>query len=100
MGAGRVFGGDVKGAKNELGAAKVDGIAHERVDGFHERSLDRLRVFEESHGMETRLGRGTNAANEALMEVAEEFAAQGGRAAGNSVDFDVSADANCFVDSH
>jgi hypothetical protein len=85
MGAGRILGGDVKGTEDELGAAEVDGIADEGVDDFHERGLDRLRVFEEGHGMKARLGRRVHAADETLVEIAEKFAAQGGRAAGNSL---------------
>jgi len=53
-------------------------------------------VFEESHGMQSRLGRRGHAADEALMEVAEEFATQSGRTARDSVDLDVGAETNSF----
>lgn len=100
IGAWSVLCGDVEGAQDELGAAEVDGVAHEGVDDFHERDLDRLLVLKERHGMEARLGRRAHAADEALVDIAEGFAAKGGRAAANSIDFDVRAEACGLVECH
>ena len=100
MDARRIFHGDVKSAKDELGAAEVDGIANQGVYDFHERGLDAFFVFEEGDGVKARLGGSAHAANHALMKVAEDFAVQGGRAAGDSVDLNVSADADILVERH
>ena len=100
MDAGRIFHGDVKSAQDELGAAEVDGIANQGVDDFHERDLDAFLVLDEGDGMKARLGGSAHAADHALMEVAEDFAAEGGGAARDSVDFDVGADADVLVERH
>ncbi len=75
-------------------------VADEGVDDFHERGLDGLRVLEVGDGVEARFGRRTHAADHALMEIAEDFLAQRGRAAADSVDPDVSADASVGVECH
>ena len=49
--AGGISGGDVKGAQDELGAAKVDGVADEGVDDLHERGLDGFLVLDEGDGV-------------------------------------------------
>lgn len=51
-------------------------------------------------GWRARLGWRAYATDHALMEVAEDFAAEGGRAAGDSVDLDVGADADILVERH
>jgi len=74
----RIFHSDVEGAEDELGAVKIDGVADKGVDDLHERGLDAFLTLDESDGVKARLGRGAHAAEHALMEVAEGFAAEGG----------------------
>jgi hypothetical protein len=93
MDVGRIFHGDVEGAEDELGAVEVDGVADKGVDDLHERGLDAFLTLDKSDGVKARLGRGAHAAEHALMEVAKGFAAEGGRAARDSVDLDVGAEA-------
>jgi hypothetical protein len=100
MDARRIFHGDMKGAQDELGAAEVDGIADQGVNDFHERGLDAFFILNECDGVKARLGGSAHASNHALMEVAEDFAVQSGGAAGDSVDLDVSADADVLIERH
>jgi hypothetical protein len=93
MDVGRIFHGDVEGAEDELGAVEVDSVADKCVDDLHERGLDAFLTLDEGNGVKARLGRGAHAAEHALMEVAKGFAAEGGRAARDSVDLDVAAEA-------
>jgi len=95
-----ISGGDVKSAQDELGALEVDGVADEGVDDFHEGGLDAFFVLDEGDGVKAGFGRGADTADHALMEVAEDFAAESGGAAGGSVDLDVSADADVLVERH
>ncbi len=95
-----VAGRDAERAQDEAGARDIDLVADEGVDDFHERGLDGLLVLEHGDGMEARLGWGAHAADHALMEITEDLLAQGGRAAADSVDFDVSADTSVWVDCH
>ena len=44
--AAGIFHGDVKGAQDEGGALGIDGVAHERVDDFHQRVLDGFFIFD------------------------------------------------------
>ena len=69
--AADIFDGDVKGAEDEFGAVKIDGVAGEGVNDLHERGLKGFFVFDESDGMEARLRRGPDATDHALMEIAE-----------------------------
>jgi hypothetical protein len=89
-----VFDGDVEGAEDERGALQVDGVAHEGVDDFHQSDLEGLLVLDESDGVQARLRWSTDAADHALVEVAELLSAHGGRGATNSGDLDVGAAAN------
>ena len=100
MDAGRIFHGDVKSAEDELGAAEVDGIADQGVDDLHERGLDAFFVLDQGDGVKTGLGGSAYAADHSLMEVAEDFAVESGGAARDSVDLDVSADADILVERH
>jgi hypothetical protein len=100
MDVGRISYGDVESAQDELGAAEVDAVADEGVDEFHERGLNAFLAFNEGDGVNARLGRGADAADHALMEVTENFAAEGGGAARDSVDLDVSADADVLIGWH
>src|SRR3984885_13405156 len=84
---------DVEGADDQLGALGVDGVANERVDDFHQRGLNGLFALELSDGMKTRARRSANAANHALVEVAELLSAESRGVAANSGDFDMSAGA-------
>ena len=96
FGAAGIFNRDPEGFEHEVGAAQVDVIAGESVDDFHERCLDRFFVFDQSDGMDAHVGRGFDAAQHALMEVAELFAAHGRATAWHSGDFDVLAGADVF----
>lgn len=96
----RIFHGNVKSAEDKLGAAEIDGVADQGVDDLHKRGLDACLVLDEGDGVQARLGGSTHAADHALMEVAEDFAAQGGRTARNSGDLDVGADADVLVQRH
>jgi hypothetical protein len=95
--AADVAASDVEGTKNERGALGVDGVAHQRVDDFHERHLDGLLVLDEGDGVQARLRWSSDAADHALVEVAELLSAHGGRGATNSGDLDVGAAANVWL---
>ena len=92
-GAVGVFYCDVESADDQLGALGIDGVADERVDDFHQRGLNGLFALELSDGMKTRARRSANAANHALVEVAELLSAESRRVATDSSDFDMSAGA-------
>ena len=83
-----------------MGAAEVDGVANQGVDDLHEGGLDAFFIFDEGDGVKARLSGSAHAADHALMEVAEDFAAQSGGAAGDSVDLDVGASADILVERH
>jgi hypothetical protein len=89
-----------RGLEHEVGAAEVDGVAGDGVDDFHERGLDGCLIFDEGDGMEARVRRNRDAAQHALMEVAEPLAAKSGRAATMSGDADVSANLGVRVMWH
>jgi len=92
-----IFYGDVESFDDEVGAAQVDVVADQGVDDFHERGLDGFFVFELRDGVKAGAGRSFDAAQHALMEVAELLSAHGGRAALDSGDLDVLAVANVLV---
>ena len=95
-----VADGDVEGAQDDGGAREINVIAHYGVDGFHERDLDGFLIFDECDGVNAgSLGSG-HAADHALVEVAEVLRAQCGRGAFDSVDFDVGAETNVWIDGH
>jgi hypothetical protein len=98
--AAGVLHGDVEGAKNELGAVQVDGVAGEGVDDFHEGGLDGLLVLDEGDGVEAGVGRSGDAAHHALMEIAELLSAESRGAATDSGDLDVSTDLDARVNRH
>jgi len=98
--AAGVVGGDGESSQDQGGALEVDGVAGDGVDGFHERGLDAFLVFDEGHGMDARSGRGGDAVDHALVEVAETLAAEGGRAAGVSGNLDVGAGFDAGTDWH
>jgi len=91
---------DVKGFDDELGAAQIDLIAHDGIDGFHEGNLDGFLGLDESHGDNAGTPGGRNATDHALMEVAKFLFAQGGRAALDSGDPDVGTDFDMGIDGH
>ena len=62
--------------------------------------MDRPLIFDEGDGVKARLGGSAHAADHALMEIAENFFAEGGRATRDSVDLDVGTDANILVEGH
>ena len=90
VGAAGIFYGDVEGAEEEFGAAQVDGVAGQRVDNFHDGGLDGLLALDERDGMKARVGRRADAADHALVEIAELLSAESGGAATDSGDLDVS----------
>jgi len=92
--------GDAEGSKNEVGALQVDLVAHDGVDGFHERDLDGLRAFEQSDGMDAGLGRRAYTADHTLVEVTEFLVAHSGRTARVASDFDVGADFDIRIEWH
>src|SRR5579862_4157874 len=100
VGAAGISGGDVESAENEAGALKIDVVADDGVDGFHERGLDGGFVLEHGHGMDARPGRRAHATNHALVKVAENLSAKSGRAAADSVDLDLRTDLNVGADCH
>ena len=88
--AADVADGGVEGAENEFGALEFDGAAQQGVDDFHERGLDGLFVLEEGVVMDA--GGGIfDRAEHALVKVAELLSAEGGGAATDAGDFDMSA---------
>ena len=91
---------DAERAEDEAGASEVNLVADEGVDDFHERGLDGLVTLEIGDRMEARLGRSADAADHPLMEIAEDFLAQGRRAAADAVDLDVSAGTRVGIDCH
>lgn len=84
--------GGVECAQEQLAAAEVDGVAGEGVDDLHERSLDGLLVLDDGDGVKAGVGRSGDAAQHALVEVAEALSAKSWGAATDSGDLDVSAD--------
>jgi hypothetical protein len=89
-----VPGGDAQGLNDETGAGGVERAFHQAIDYVHDRKLDGFAVFEQGHGVEAHVYALLHAFDYAGMEIAKEFAAQGGRSALLSGDFDVSALAN------
>ena len=82
---------DVQGADDQAGALDIDGIAHQRVDDFHQGVLDGFFIFDHRDGMEARFWRATNTAVGVLVEVAELLSAESGGVATDSGDFDMSS---------
>ena len=58
---------------------------------MHDRQLDGFAIFEQGHGVKLHIDALLHAFDHAGVEIAEEFAAQSGRAALLSGDFDVGA---------
>ena len=80
----------VEGSEDKFGALKFDRAAQQPVDGFDQRRLNRLFVFEQGGVMDARGGT-TDGAEHALVKVAELLVAKGGRAAADSGDLDMRA---------
>lgn len=99
-GATGIHDGDVKAFEQESGAGQIDGIADQGVQDFHDGGLDGFLVFDEGEGMKASFRGSGNAAQHALVEVAEFLAAKSGGAATDAGDFDVGADADVFVNWH
>jgi hypothetical protein len=89
--AAAIFHRDVQGAQDQLGALQINGVAHERVDDFHQRRVDRLFVLKDGDRMKARLRRSFYTAVRVLVEVAELLSAESDGAATDSGDFDMSA---------
>ena len=96
LGAAGISYGDVKGFDDEFGATQVDVVAGQGVDDFHERGLDGLFIFDEGDGVETGVGWSFDAAQHALVEVAELLSTHGGASALDAGDFDVLAGGDVF----
>ena len=90
----RVSCGDAQGLNDQPGAGCIERAFQQAVDYVHERKLDGLAVFQQGHGVEAHIDALLHAFDDAGVKVTEELAAQGGRAAALSGDFDVSAIAN------
>jgi hypothetical protein len=86
-----VAGGDAQGLNDEAGAGWFERAFHESIDYVHDRELDGFAIFEQGHGVEAHVYPLWNAFDYTGVEVAEELAAQGGRSALLSGDFDVGA---------
>ena len=87
-------GGDAQGLNDQPGAGGVERAFDQPVDYVHDRKLDGLAVFEQGHGVELHVDALLHAFDDAGVKVAEELAAEGGRSAALSGDFDVSAITN------
>ena len=86
--------GDAQGLNNQPGAGWVERAFDQAVDYVHDGKLDGLAVFEQGHGVELHVDALLHAFDDASVEIAEELAAQGGRSAALSGDFDVGAITN------
>jgi hypothetical protein len=87
----RVSRGYAQGLNDKAGAGWVEGAFDQAVDYVHDRKLDGLAVFEQGHRVELHIDALLHAFDHAGVEIAEEFAAEGGRTAALSGDFDVGA---------
>ena len=88
--AGVAFG-DVEGAQEQRGGLVFGGAVGDGVHDFHDGVLNGLAVFEDEHGGDAGVDGHGNAADDALVEVAEVFAFEGGRFAGVSGNANVGA---------
>jgi hypothetical protein len=86
--------GDAQGLIDEPGAGWIERAFDQSVDYVHDRKLDGLAIFEQGHGVKSHVHTLLHAFDDAGMEVTEELAAQGGRSAALSGDFDVGAITN------
>jgi len=86
--------GDAQGLDDQPGAGWVESAFQQAVDYVHDRKLDGLAVFEQGHGVQLHVDALLDAFDDTGVEIAEELAAQGGRSAALSGDFDVSAITN------
>ena len=86
--------GYAQGLNDQAGAGWVERAFDQSIDYVHDRKLDGLAVFEQGHRVELHIDALLHAFDDAGVEIAEELAAEGGRAAALSGDFDVGAVAN------
>jgi hypothetical protein len=98
--AGGISYGYVQGADDQLGALQLEGATHKAVDDFHECDLDGFFVLYHGDGVDARAGRYGDAADQALVEVAELLSAESWGAATDSADFDVGAGADIWMNRH
>jgi hypothetical protein len=88
--AADVADGGVEGTEDEFAALEFEGAAEQSVDDFHEGGLDGFGVLEEGGAKDAGVGE-ADGAEHALVEVAELLSAEGGGAAADAGDFDMSA---------
>jgi hypothetical protein len=98
-GAAGVEEGEVEGAQDEGGAAVIVRTLGDAIEDLHEGVLEVFGTFEHGGGIEAGVDAAGDAFDEVGVEVAEELAAEGGRAAGAAINFDVGA-AGCVLCSH
>jgi hypothetical protein len=73
-----VAGGDAQGLDDEPGAGWVERAFHQAIDYVHNRKLDGFAIFKQGHGVEAHVDALLHAFDYAGVEIAKEFAAQGG----------------------
>jgi hypothetical protein len=95
-GVDRVAGGDAQGLNDEPGAGWLQRTFPQPIDYVHDRELDGLVIFEQGYGVELHVDALLYAFDQAGVEIAEEFAAKGGRSAALSGDLDMGAGAGTF----
>src|SRR5580704_16473350 len=91
-----VPGGYAQGLDDQAGADGFEGAFEQAIDYVHDRKLDGLAIFKQGHGMELHIDALLHAFDHAGVEIAKELAAQGGRAAALSGDFDMGASTRTF----
>jgi hypothetical protein len=74
---------------DQPGAGCVERALQQAIDYVHDGKLDGFAIFEQGHGVGLHVDALLHAFDDAGVEVTEEFAAQGGRSALLSGDFDV-----------
>ena len=89
-----ISGGNPQGLKDQSGAGKVERAFDQSIDYVHERKLDGFMILKQCHGVEAHIDALLHAFDGAGVEVTEKLAAQGGRSASLSRDFDVGAVTN------
>jgi hypothetical protein len=80
VGIAAVEDGEVESAEEEAGAAVIVDAASDAVEHLHEGDLDVFGGFEHGGEVEAAIHAAADALDEVGMEVAEELAAEGGRA--------------------
>ncbi len=93
VGVLEVVRGGLESVEEETGALVVEGVVGNGADDLHEGALDGVGVLEDGEVAQAGAG-GVEATTDSVVEVAEDLAAQGGRAALNAVGLEVLATGN------